>query len=321
MPKKKITSKTEKKEDASTEFKSELSAEKEPFQQEIESLTYFGKIIQDTRISNNLSLESVSGHLHISVKILKAIEEGKPENGPTPVFFRGLVRTYCKFLELDKTQIIDKIDLLLRKDGSEDNTNVKTLKPVFSLDNSHTIRNFLTVFIIFFGGSILLYFYLSQDNLNTKFDNESETRKEIVEVDSNIETNNVLTQNLQEPSSTNLKNIKLEKESINALIETKKQKKSKNNTNSLIVSNSNEPMTLEIESSKETWISIAVDNNEIQDFKIKSEEIKQWVGGEKFLLTIGNTKVVRVLLNGREIETNRNYDLLHNWIIDTSLLP
>ena len=54
----------------------------------------FGQQIRETRIANNLSLESVSGHLHISVKILEAIEEGKPEKGPTPVFFRGLVRTY-----------------------------------------------------------------------------------------------------------------------------------------------------------------------------------------------------------------------------------
>ena len=49
---------------------------------EEDSLKQFGQKIRKARIAKNLSLESVSGHLHIAVKILEAIEEGDTE-GPT----------------------------------------------------------------------------------------------------------------------------------------------------------------------------------------------------------------------------------------------
>ena len=60
--------------------------EEEFVPQEEESLQLLGQKIREARITKNLSLESVSGHIHISVKILEAIEEGEPEKGPTPVF-------------------------------------------------------------------------------------------------------------------------------------------------------------------------------------------------------------------------------------------
>ena len=91
-----------------------IPQEEEFVQQEEESLQQLGQKIREARITKNLSLESVSGHLHIAVKILEAIEEGVPEKGPTPVFMRGLVRTYCQYLGIDKTDIVDKIEHLLK---------------------------------------------------------------------------------------------------------------------------------------------------------------------------------------------------------------
>ena len=90
------------------------SPKKEKFvPQEEESLQQLGQKIREARIAKNLSLESVSGHLHITVKILGAIEDGDQEKGPTPVFMRGLVRTYCQYLGIDKTDILNKIEHLL----------------------------------------------------------------------------------------------------------------------------------------------------------------------------------------------------------------
>ena len=52
------------------------SPQKEKFvPQEEESLQQLGQKIREARIAKNLSLESVSGHLHIAVKILEAIED------------------------------------------------------------------------------------------------------------------------------------------------------------------------------------------------------------------------------------------------------
>ena len=104
--------------------------------QEEESLQQLGQKIREARIAKNLSLESVSGHLHIAVKILEAIEEGNPEKGPTPVFMRGLVRTYCHYLGVDKTDIIDKIEQILKSDD-KGKQKIKNLKPVIEIRESH----------------------------------------------------------------------------------------------------------------------------------------------------------------------------------------
>ena len=80
-------------------------------------------------------------------------------------------------------------------------------------------------------------------------------------------------------------------------------------------------LTLEVEASEGTWISISVDGNEAKDIRLSTDEIHQWEAKKEYILTLGNTNAVRILLNGREIETNRTHQLLTDWVIDKSFLP
>ena len=82
-----------------------------------------------------------------------------------------------------------------------------------------------------------------------------------------------------------------------------------------------EPLTLEVEASEGTWVSISVDGNEAKDIRLSTDEIHQWEAKKEYILTLGNTNAVRILLNGREIETNRTHQLLKDWLIDKSFLP
>ena len=325
MPKKILSSKKEFKEESiiKDEEKNPLDEEKNPLNEGIESqversLEDFGQQIRDTRITNNLSLESVSGHLHISVKILEAIEEGKPEKGPTPVFFRGLVRTYCQFLELDKTEFIDKIDKKLREFGEEEKISVKTLKPVFSVSDSFPIRNILTMVGIIIGCSLIYYSFFTATIVDKATDKITNL---------NLENDKTLTE-------IKIKEKTLKKSQDKIYKKEKKPKKSQIKENISFIEKQEkriespvtkkvnyEPLTIEVEASRGTWISLAIDDLDTQDYRIGTDEIKQWIANNKFVLTIGNTKVVRVLLNGREIETNRDHDLLSNWLIDSNFLP
>ena len=283
-----------------------------------DSIEFLGSKIRDTRISNNLSLESVSGRLHISVKILEAIEEGKPENGPTPVFFRGLVRTYCQFLELDKENFIDKIDNQLRLHSEKQKTDIKPLKPVFNSKDSFPKRNLLTLLVIFFGGSLMFFIYINQKTIENNSDNLTiqnlESEKDITE---RQKTEN-LNKNIPDKNSKNETPVVSSQKNTNLTNTDILPKIVRKNSLSNEIK---EPLTLEVEASEATWISLAVDNFATQDHRIKADEIHQWVANNNFILTIGNTNVVRVLLNGREIETDRTNDLLSNWFVDSNLLP
>jgi len=92
-------------------------------------------------------------------------------------------------------------------------------------------------------------------------------------------------------------------------------------TEKKLVTNLLEPLTLEVEAIEGTWVSISVDGKEIKDYRLEADEIHQWEAKENYLLTLGNSQVVRVLLNGREIETNRTNHLLRDWLVNANLMP
>ena len=166
--------------------------EKEFVPQAEESLQQLGQKIREARIAKNLSLESVSGHLHIAVKILEAIEEGDPEKGPTPVFMRGLVRTYCQYLGIDKTDIIDKIELFL-KSAEKGEQQLKALKPVIEIRESHPIRNILVVLVLVTGGYLLYSIYSSQIPFFLAQDNNTQSNSAMVAVEDKLaESENII---------------------------------------------------------------------------------------------------------------------------------
>ena len=316
--------------------------------QQEESLKQLGKKIQEARISKNLSLESVSGHLHIAVKILEAIEDGNPDKGPAPVFLKGLVRTYCSYLGIEKTDIVGKIENLL--DSSKlGKHQLKTLKPVIEIRESHPIRNIVAALVLVTGGYLLFSMYSNNIPSFLSHDNETESISTTVEVEEKLtnfekiivrdetvvkshnsakkfeqETNaDTLTENIDTDTILIETDSNSEKSKSESEINTPNPKQ----TNTAELSNQAlekallEPLTLEVEASEGTWISISIDGNEANDIRLSADEIYQWEAKKEYLLTIGNTNAVRILLNGREIETNRTHQLLTDWVIDKGFLP
>ena len=313
-----------------------IPQEEENIPQEEESLQLLCQKIREARISKELSLESISGHLHISVRILKAIEDGNPKNGPTPVFFRGMARTYCQFLELDKTGIVEKIDNLLKVEDLDDKINTRNItkghvrwRPnQFARNDSHPIRNAITILIILLAGYLFYSLYFVQESFFLAEDNATNPQQSVVEEEVATEPEQSVVAKIQETavaadSTQEVANDKpeVQEESTEVATVDEKQVETAKSIEQVIIQTPVEPLTLEVEASEGTWVSISVDGNDIEDYRIEADEIQQWEAKENYLLTLGNTRVVRVLLNGREIETNRTNQLLTDWVVDANLLP
>ena len=291
------------------------------FPQEEESLQLLCQKIREARITNKLSLESVSGHLHISVRILEAIEEGKPGNGPSLVFFRGLVRNYCQFLDLDKTEIVEKIDNLLKVEDPNEELNTKNLRPVFASKESHPTRNAFTILVILLGGYLFYSLYFVQEPFFLAEDNATNPEQTIVEVKAVTDPEQTVVAKIQETVLVVDSSTEEPENSTDVSTVDQKTTETTENMEPEIVQTPAEPLTLEVEASEGTWVSISVDGKEIEDYRIEADEIQQWEAKDNYLLILGNTRVVRVLLNGREIETNRTNQLLTDWVVDVNLLP
>ena len=325
MPRKKVVNSGPKKEkfiplEDEIISEEEVVPEEEIIPEEEESLQLLGQQIREARITKNLSLESVSGHLHIPLNTLQSIENGCKGNVLPPVFLRGLVRSYCLFLGLENTGIIDKTDRLLKSGDENEQLNLKSLRPVFENRESKPIGIILTVLVLIVGGFFVYSFYFLQTPFSFNGDNETITVPLVVEVEPIIEPVQKSTPAIQESVSPAEPSPEIPEVSTEITLVEKKTENTQI-IQPVAVQNTVEPLVLEVEASEDTWISIAVDKKETKDVLLEADKIQQWEAKKQYLLTLGNTHAVRVLLNGREIETNRAHQLLTDWVIDASLLP
>lgn len=133
----------------------------------------FGNILKKSREQHGLSVKQVSVAIKVNSIIIENIEEEKLEALPKPVFTRGLIRTYCKYLEIDETPVLNSFDekteyhvnKAKRINLASDEEATKT--PLFITFS----RTFLPIFIvIFLAAAGYGVFYITQ-----KYKNEIST--------------------------------------------------------------------------------------------------------------------------------------------------
>lgn len=74
----------------------------------MEAMREIGAFLEGERKRQQLTLDAVSRHTRISVKVLRAIEEGELEVIGTPLLIRGFLRTYCEALGVDPRPILEE---------------------------------------------------------------------------------------------------------------------------------------------------------------------------------------------------------------------
>ena len=118
-------------------------------------LSQIGYRIRSEREKNGWSISEVSAYLRINEKILKAIEEGRTEEGIAPVFMRGFIRSYLRYLKLWD----DSMDTPLQNTPE---LKQNAIKPVFQKSRVPEESNFLkyfTVLLFVLGSGYLIYAY------------------------------------------------------------------------------------------------------------------------------------------------------------------
>lgn len=75
-----------------------------------------GPYFRELRLYFKLSPQDVSERLHIRVRYVTAMEEGRFDQMPGLVYARGYVQTYAEFLGLDADQVVDQCFPGMQKD-------------------------------------------------------------------------------------------------------------------------------------------------------------------------------------------------------------
>lgn len=80
------------------------------FPLELVCMPSVGQQLKDARVAQGKSLEDVGAELKIRADHVSALEEGDFSKFDAPIFIRGFVRTYCRFLKLDHNALIVQLN-------------------------------------------------------------------------------------------------------------------------------------------------------------------------------------------------------------------
>ncbi|HAX85159.1 MAG TPA: DUF4115 domain-containing protein [Cyanobacteria bacterium UBA11370] len=73
-------------------------------QEQVEKLKELGIRLRDSRLEQGISLEDVAAKTRIQARLLNAIEEGRLDRLPEPVYIQGFIRHFAEVLGLDGTE-------------------------------------------------------------------------------------------------------------------------------------------------------------------------------------------------------------------------
>lgn len=84
-------------------------------EKQLAKLAEIGTLLREKRLAREISLEEVAVHTMIRVQMLEAIEAGKLERLPEPIYIQGLLLRYAKFLGLDARAIAQDFPVSQKK--------------------------------------------------------------------------------------------------------------------------------------------------------------------------------------------------------------
>ena len=259
-------------------------------------LDEFKNNLKSSRESKNITIEEAAKTLHISVVIIKNLENGELDKLANDVFTMGHIRTYLKWLGINSSVIISDYK-------NVQNTKLKSKNLKINIPYRLKLSKFTAslISLILFILIILIY-----KNLNK------------AEQLTYVSTSNIQ-DSLKEDKIANLK-LKKAPEIMNT---SKKDLDEESKSNSMPENVALEDNYIRINAIEDTWIEIQRNNSEVLVTKIikKDEKIKILYEKDLILVT-GNAGSIIIHINGKTInnigmpgEVKRNISLNYDDLI------
>lgn len=266
----------------------------------------FGYILKKTREQNGLSLKQVAVAIKINAAVIENIEKENFDQLPKPVFTRGFVRTYCKYLDLDEEEILKKFDdqtnftnnTAKRAEIEDDATTGKT--PFFLLVSKTLIPLFIIGALVAAGYGVFL--------VTQKYQNEVS----VVKTD-DIQAIHTANENTTEPEEADTT------VSTEIMPNADKADKSVNNaaksspaTASTVLTTPAKPtesaipeaeitQRLTLEPSAKTLVQIQIDDEEVQKIILRPDVNRTFQAKKRIKLSISDAGAVNIIYNRKDL--------------------
>ena len=107
-----------------------------------------GDQLQAARIQQGLSIEDVASRMHLSLAILKSIEENNFDNLTAPIFVKGYLRAYARLVSLDENEMIQLYVEFYSKEDPPINTTSQMVPEISNQDTRVKWTTYLVIFIL-----------------------------------------------------------------------------------------------------------------------------------------------------------------------------
>ena len=261
-------------------------------------------ILKDARIAKGLSLESVHEVTKIPMDVLRAIEEGYSVKSVSPFYFRGFVKIYAQYLNVDVSQMIGSYHsqeqrTIIPGSGAPSFDFSQTLSKIFTRQRKQKLVAGLGILLVLF---ILFKFVSFVRNKISSF--KVNHPKTIVVKDKEPATkkHNKATDKKQEQAQANEE----KKEAAKAKEETKAAQasnKEKEESKAAAVDGEGEAVaknvTVTARAKKSTWLRVKSDNQVVFQSTLETGSVETWLANDKIEISGKNLVQLELELNGK----------------------
>ncbi|MFT4608471.1 MAG: cytoskeleton protein RodZ [Urechidicola sp.] len=150
-----------------------------------------GDQLQAARIQQGLSIEDVATRMHLSLGILKSIEENNFDNLTAPIFVKGYLRAYARLVSLDENDLIQRYVEFYSNEDPPINTTSQMVPEI----SAHDARIKWTTYLV-----IIILIAL----LSAWWWNKAQNISEAVSLDADQPSDSAITEQVAEPEITNV---------------------------------------------------------------------------------------------------------------------
>jgi cytoskeleton protein RodZ len=145
-----------------------------------------GDQLQAARIQQGLLIEDVASRMHLSLGILKSIEENNFDNLTAPIFVKGYLRAYARLVSLDEDDMIQLYVELYSNDDPPINTTTQMVPEISAQDARVKWTTYLVIIILIAILSALWW-------------NKTQNISETVSLDADQPSDSAITEQVTEP--------------------------------------------------------------------------------------------------------------------------
>lgn len=273
----------------------------------MDALKDIGAFLATERKRQQISLEELSRHTRISVRMLQAVESGEYEIIGTPLLIRGFLKVYCQALGVDPQPILEEYETEIRRYDNEG----ERLKRFQSWMKGAPKKGgaFLVFFLVLaFGVTVAGVWAVWWPKYQMKRAAMTQTSRESVYPQQELPGDLVVKKGEDEPN-TGSTGEEVAQPPVLPVGETPTavMESGASSSSSLPPEGSPETPpatthTLHIVADEESWIQVQVDDAKPQNRILKPGESAQWSLSRSVQLWTGNAGGIRVSWDGKPMK-------------------